>query len=405
VRWLVLEGPSRFFRLTKSLHNMLHGAATRRRLGISDHEFFQRVSRAAATDTIDVVAAGDVVVLHDPQTAGLVGPLKRTGAVVVWRCHVGSDEPSDPTEAAWRFLLPYLEEADALVFSRREFVPPALGGERVRIIHPAIDPCSAKNQPLAHEVSQAILHVCGLAEASGPRRIGRVPLLTGGHTELRRRCRVVREGPLPRLGSDRLVVAVARWDRLKDPIDIMQSFADHVREPRARLIVAGPAVEAIADDPEGRRMLGEARSAWRRLPARQRRRIDLASLPMADLDENALIVNALQRQAAVVVKKSLQEGFGLGLTEAMWKAPPVIATRVGGHRDQLDQRRTGVLVDDPRDLRAFGTAVREVLRDDAEALDLALAGRDSVRARFLADRSFIAWADVAVDVLGRMRLP
>ena len=120
---------------------------------------------------------------------------------------------------------------------------------------------------------------------------------------------------------------------------------------------------------------------------------------MADLDENALIVNALQRQAAVVVKKSLQEGFGLGVTEGMWKARPVIATRVGGHQEQIQHRRHGLLIDDPANPAAFAAAIDMLLADPAEALTLAAAGRERVREHFLANRHFIAWSRTLTDHL------
>ena len=119
------------------------------------------------------------------------------------------------------------------------------------------------------------------------------------------------------------------------------------------LVLAGPDVFAVADDPEGAEVLEETEAAWRELPPRVRRRVHLALLPMDDADENAVIVNALQRRADVVVQKSLAEGFGLTVSEAMWKARPVVATDVGGIRDQIEDGVTGRLVE-PRDLRAFG---------------------------------------------------
>lgn len=146
-------------------------------------------------------------------------------------------------------------------------------------------------------------------------------------------------------------------------------------------------------------MLEAVRSAWSGLPSDQRRRISVVTLPFADVEENALIVNALQRQAAVVVKKSLQEGFGLGVTEALWKVKPVVATRVGGHQDQIEHRRTGLLVDDPADLAAFGAAVERLLDDPGEALEEALAGRETVRRRFLADSHFRHWVTTLRAVL------
>ena len=355
-RWLVLTGTPAFFRLTKRLHNLLHGC-TVASPGISDHELFARVGRAASAHAIELVAPGDVVILQDPQTAALVVPLKRAGAVVVWRCHVGADRSNDAVEAAWRFLLPYIEEADAFIFTRRAFVPPTLDPRRVGLLTPAIDPCSPKNGALEAGRARAILERAGLAPQHGP-----------------------------------LVVALARWDRLKDPVGIIQAFALHVEDPRASLVVAGPAI--VADDPEGGRVLSEARAALRRLPTSRRDRIRLAALHMDDLETNALLVNALQREATVIVKKSLQEGFGLGVTEGMWKAKPVVATRVGGHRDQVVHGRTGLLVDDPSDLRAFAAAIDRVLDDPALALELGGVARERVRARFLADRHFVSWARV-----------
>ena len=252
------------------------------------------------------------------------------GATVVWRSHVGADVVSDPVDAAWSFLLPYVEDADALVFTRRAFVPGGLTPERVMLLTPAIDPRSEKNRPLAAGAGRALLDRFGLA---------------------------------PVRPVDRLVVALARWDRLKDPVGILDAFAGHVDEPRAFLVLAGPDTGVVADDPEGAHVLAETRAAWRGLPPRRRERVQVAALPMADLAENALIVNALQREADVIVKKSLQEGFGLGVTEGMWKAKPVVATRVGGHRDQIEHRRSGLLVDDPADLSGFATAIDEALAD------------------------------------------
>jgi trehalose synthase len=362
-RWLVLSGTAAFFGLTKRLHNLLHGCEVAPP-GLRDHELFTRAGRAAAAQAATLVSPGDIVILQDPQTAGLVAPLKRAGAVVIWRCHVGADRLSEPVEVAWRFLLPWIEPADAFIFTRREFVPPGLEGRRVALLTPAIDSRSPKNRPLERACARAILDRAGLARHSG-----------------------------------RLVVALARWDSLKDPLGIIDAFATHVQDPRASLVVAGPAIEAVADDPEGSRVLADARATWRRLPASRRERIQLAALPMADLDANALIVNALQREADVVVKKSLQEGFGLGVTEGMWKGKPVVATRVGGHRDQISHGQTGILVDDPNDLGAFAAATDRLLSDPTLAHDLGAAGREQVRARYLADRHLINW----VEVLNRLR--
>ena len=126
----------------------------------------------------------------------------------------------------------------------------------------------------------------------------------------------------------------------------------------------GPDVFAVADDPEGATVFEDTEAAWRELPPRVRRRVHLALLPMDDADENAVIVNALQRRADVVVQKSLAEGFGLTVSEAMWKARPVVATNVGGIRDQIEDGVTGRLVE-PRDLRAFGSPGARAARRSA----------------------------------------
>ena len=237
VRWLVLDGPPQFFRLTKRIHNLLHGLDLPRP-GLRDRELFDSVARAAAVHVVEAVSPGDVVLLHDPQTAGLATALRAAGATIVWRCHVGADAPTEPSEAAWRFLIPDVEAADTLVFVRRPFVPAGLLTHRVRLIAPAIDPCSAKNAQLAPMAAHAILDYCGLARAAdraGPPRL----TMSGRVIHVRRRCRVLHDGPLPELGRHRLVAALARWDRLKDPVGILHGFA-RVTDPDARLILAGP---------------------------------------------------------------------------------------------------------------------------------------------------------------------
>ena len=171
----------------------------------------------------------------------------------------------------------------------------------------------------------------------------------------------------------------------------------------ARLIIAGPAVDAVSDDPEDREVFEDVRQAWRELAPSQRRRVALVTVPMVDIDENALVVNALQRQAAVIVKNSLEEGFGLGVTEGMWKARPVVATRVGGRQDQIEHRRNGLLIDGGSPV-ALAAAIEELLSDPAEGLCLGAAGRERVRERFLADRNSIAHVQLLVEWLARSRL-
>jgi trehalose synthase len=148
-------------------------------------------------------------------------------------------------------------------------------------------------------------------------------------------------------------------------------------------------VEAVADDPEGRRMLQEAIAFRDRLPAEPRSRIHLVSLPMEDANENAIIVNALQRHAAIIVQKSLAEGFGLTVAEAMWKARPVVASRIGGIQEQIVHGESGILLDDPRDLAAFGAEITRLLADPEEASEIGRRARERVRDRFTSVRNLL----------------
>jgi trehalose synthase len=190
-----------------------------------------------------------------------------------------------------------------------------------------------------------------------------------------------------------VVLQVSRWDALKDPLGVITGFADHVGpETGAHLVYAGPAVEAVSDDPEGLRMLREAIALRERLPEPARRRVHLASLPMEDVSENAIIVNALQRYATVVTQKSLAEGFGLTVAEAMWKARPVVASRIGGVEEQIVHRETGILLDDPRDLVGFGAAITELVTDADEAARMGQRARERVRDRFTSVRNLLDYA-------------
>jgi trehalose synthase len=197
-------------------------------------------------------------------------------------------------------------------------------------------------------------------------------------------------------GHARLVLQVSRWDRLKDMAGVLTGFADHVADlpEDAHLMLAGPETAGVTDDPEGAEVLEECRALRLALPPEVQKRIHLCSLPMDDIDENAYLVNALQRHATVVVQKSLIEGFGLTVTEPMWKARPVIASRVGGIQDQIVDGESGLLLEDPADLDAYAAAFGRVLADDALATRLGEAARERVRDRYLGDRHLMQYVDL-----------
>ncbi|MGE6758281.1 glycosyltransferase [Corallococcus interemptor] len=395
-RWMVIEGTPAFFHVTKRLHHALHGSqGDGSPLGPAERACYDEVLRDNAEELLVLVRPGDVVLLHDPQTAGLAPALAAAGARVVWRCHVGCDTPDEEVARAWRFLEPGLTAARLAVFSLAAYVPPMLADRSV-VIPPSIDIFAVKNQPMAPEVARSILGHTGLLALppDAPE-----PLFTradGVPARVSRGADIVRLGSAPAPGSP-LVVQVSRWDPLKDPVGVLRGFALLLRESPglcAELVLAGPSVLSVADDPEAAATLETVIAAWREQPHYLRQRVHLACLPMADPEENAAIVNALQRHAAVVVQKSLREGFGLTVTEAMWKARPVVASAVGGLQDQVRHEVDGLLVRDPGDPAEFAAAVRRLLDDPVLAARLGTQAREHVRTRFIAPRHLSDFVDL-----------
>jgi trehalose synthase len=391
-RWVVVEASPDFFRITKRIHNHLHGfPGDGGSLGGAEREVYEAALSANAAALADQVVPGDVVFLHDPQTAGLVPQMRAAGARVVWRCHVGLDLPNDLARGAWAFLRPYVEQAEAYVFSRQEFAWEGLDPERIWVVPPSIDAFSPKNQELEVPVVGAILQASGLSASDG----------TSAPTYLREDGtpgRVERPAELdemhPLALETKLVSQISRWDRLKDPVGVLRFFAEQIHGPDVHLMLAGPSVHAVADDPEGEEVLTSVRAVWSALPTEVKERIHLAQLPMADPEENAAIVNALQRRSDVVVQKSLAEGFGLTVAEAMWKARPVVASGLGGIRDQVVNGESGILIDDPTDLAAFGAAVDGLLRDPVRAARLGEAARERIRTEFLGTRHLMQYLNL-----------
>ncbi len=390
-RWSIIDGDPDFFVLTKRIHHKLHGSAgDGGPLGPAEREVYERVTRANAERLASEVQAGDIVLLHDPQTAGMVPLLADRGVHRIWRSHIGIDEPNEHVREVWDFLLPYVEEAEAFIFTRREYVPEQLDGRDLTMIPPSIDVFAQKNQAMSSEQVVSILATAGILDAEAI--VAPTYLHHDGREDRVARTAEMDEDERLTL-NDRLVVQVSRWDPLKDPVGVMQGFAEHVAPyvADARLVLAGPSPAGVTDDPEGAIVLEEVRAARLALEPDVRRRIHLASLPMDDRAENAAIVNAIQRRATVVVQKSLAEGFGLTVAEAMWKDRPVVASGVGGIQDQIVDGESGVLLEDPRDLAAYGSAVSALLADPATMDAMGQAARERVRAEFLGSRHLIQY--------------
>ncbi|OGW60096.1 MAG: glycosyl transferase family 1 [Nitrospirae bacterium RBG_16_64_22] len=321
-RWEVIAGTPEFFDVTKTFHNALQGEAT----GLADaqYDLYRRVNEDNAR-RLDLSA--DYVFIHDPQPAALIA--SRKGGKWCWRCHI---DASHPHPAVWEFLRPYVESYDAAVFSMASYsqVLPILQFR----IPPAIDPFSQKNRDLSdREIERAL-----------------------------KKYAVPRDKPI--------ILQVSRFDRFKDPLGVIAAYRMVKPYADCRLVLAGG---TAADDPEGALVLAQVREAAAEDP-----NIHVLAMPQDDL-----AINALQRAAAIVLQKSTREGFGLTVSEALWKKKPVIAGAVGGLPLQVIEGATGYLVHSPEGA-AF--RIRSLLKRPALARRMGQRGRDHVRLHFLLSR-------------------
>jgi trehalose synthase len=386
--WMVIGGDIPFFAVAKGLGTALYGIK-------SDGHQLDAAARKTYTDGLSanadeirrIVTPADVLILHDHQTAGLTGLLSGDVQAAYWRCHVGVDEPTEASQAAWRFLRPLLAAAAGTVFSVPGHVPDFLRGRQAAVIPPFLSPHSAKNCELSEDVVRACLVRCGLRDGSaGPLRVP----TPAGPVSVRNPVRVIADRP-PQ-GGEPLLVQVSRWDRLKDMHGVLAAFASGV--DRGYLALVGPDPAGVPDDIEQAEWFERCLAARRALAGPDRQRTSLICLPMADLAENAILVNAIQRAADVVIQKSLAEGFGLTVTEAMWKARVVLASAVGGIAAQISHGDTGLLVPDPADLPAFGALLAAAMDGPADRLAMGERARRRVQHDFLPDHEIVATADL-----------
>ena len=397
-RWLVIGGDDEFFRITKRIHNRLHGSpGDGEALGDAERRHYAAVLEGQAAQIRDRVRPGDVVILHDPQTAGLIPALADAGLHVIWRCHVGIDTPNQAAREAWAFLLPCARRAALTVFSRQGFAWEGLDQDRIRVVPPSIDPFSPKNYAMDAETVETILERSGLV-ADGSGRPATYTRIDGSPGRIEHRATVLEVVPVA--AGVPLVVQISRWDRLKDHAGVLAGFAHGVAGTcDAHLMLAGPSVAEVADDPEGQETYEEVRRAWEALPDEVRGRVHLACLPMDDDEENAAMVNALQRRADVIVQKSLAEGFGLTVAEAMWKSRPIVASRIGGIQDQIEDGVSGLLLDDPSDEDAFARAVCSLLLDRDRAARMGEQAHARVQSEFLGSRHLAQYVALCAELI------
>ena len=396
-RWQVIAASADFFRLARRLHNDLHGeGADAAGYGDSERALYEETLRPQARELSERVTPGDVVVLHDPQTLGMIDAVKGAGAHVIWRCHVGADVPNEHARRAWRFLDQYARRADAYVFSRLQFVWQSLDHAKAFVILPSLNPLSPKNQELSPGSVDQILAVTGIE--SGTAADGTTFVrVDGSPGRVDRRADLAGTAPID--PGAQVVLQVSHWNRLKDPAGVVDWFAKLVAPHcDAHLVLAGPEVAAIPDEPEATSVFEDTLRRWRNLDAGARARVHLVTVPAADPEEAAAVINALQRRAAVVVQNSRGEGFGMTVLEAMWKRRPVVCTRVGGLQEQVVDGATG-FVRDFDDGRGAADATLALLGNLDLRERFGTAGHERVREHFLLPREINEWEAVFERVI------
>jgi trehalose synthase len=210
-RWLVIQGTPEFFAITKRVHNWIHGSSgDGGLLGESERTVYEGVLKDNAEALGQVIRAGDVVILHEPQTAGLLHHMRNLGATVLWRCHIGSDHPNGEVQAAWEFLRTYLEEADAYILTRVEYAPQWMDINRTHIIRPSIDPFSPKNVDLSPTECQSLLCSADILSGQTSHPVPSFTKSDGSQGTVTRQARVRRIGSAPSVYSP-TVVQVSRW--------------------------------------------------------------------------------------------------------------------------------------------------------------------------------------------------
>lgn len=321
-KWDVIKGGEQFFEVTKKFHNALHGRLED--IAQSDFDIFIEASESniRAMDTY-----GDIVFVHDPQPVALIN--KRSGNKWLWRCHI---DVSNPNQKVWKFLMDFIVKYDSAVFSAPSF------SQRLPIrqflISPSIDPLSDKNKELPQELIDSVL----------------------------RKYEIKKDKPI--------ITQISRFDRLKDPVGVIQAYIQVKKYIDCQLILAGG---SASDDPEGMQVLEEVRER-----AKQDKDIHILLLPQNDTE-----VNALQRASDVIIQKSIKEGFGLTVAEALWKAKPVVASNVGGIPLQIKHKYSGLLC---HSIDGAAFAIKQLLNSPAYAKRLGENGRENIRNNFLLTR-------------------
>lgn len=325
-RWEVIKGTEEFFFTTKLFHNLLQGITPEgKKLSQKMLNEYRKINKENAK-RIDFTS--DVVIIHDPQPAALIEAKKNNKWV--WRCHI---DLSSPDKEVWNFLSSYIKKYDAAIFSMQDFVQP-LSIPRY-IIPPSIDPFSQKNKELSHHQIRSLLENLNISQ------------------------------------DKPLVVQISRFDYFKDPSGVIKTYRRVRKKVNCQLILAGG---GATDDPEHSKIFNELKKEIKNDPD-----IHILNLP----PQSHLEINALQRSAQVVIQKSLKEGFGLTVTEALWKARPVVGGNAGGIKLQLKNGENGFLVSS---VEEAAEKVEYLLKNPHIADKMGKKGKKIVREKFLITR-------------------
>ncbi len=321
-RWDLIKGGEDFFNVTKKFHNALHGRTEE--ISQRDFDIFLETSQK---NIEEVSTYGDVVFIHDPQPITLIK--KKANNKWIWRCHI---DVSNPNQRVWQFLKEFVIKYDAAVFSAPSFSQKL--PIRQFLISPSIDPLSDKNKELPEEVIHNVL----------------------------RKYNIVKNKPI--------ITQISRFDRLKDPQGVIEAYLQVKKYIDCQLILAGG---TATDDPQSSKVLEEVKEK-----AKQDKDIHILLLPQNDIE-----VNALQRASTVIIQKSLKEGFGLTVAEALWKAKPVVASNVGGISLQIKHKYSGLLC---HSIQGAAFAIKQLLNSPEYAKKLGENGREHIKNNFLITR-------------------
>ncbi len=344
VEWRVIHGQEEFFNVTKVVHNALQG--DRRGLSEEDKEIFRRYNQLNASKLDDTDY--DVIIVHDPQPAGVIEHFSSSRAKWVWRCHI---DLSEPNPEVLDFLAPSFAHYDAMIFHLAQYIPARAGLPTAFIWPPAIDPLAPKNMALSREDAAYILDQFGIDVER--------PLLT----------------------------QVSRFDPWKDPLGVIDAYRIVKKEyPGVQLALVGSMAH---DDPEGWDYYNRTVTYAGDDP-------DIYILSNLN-NVGSVEVNAFQVHSDVVIQKSIREGFGLTVSEGLWKGRPTVAGRVGGIVTQIRDGETGRLVSSPEEC---ASACLETLRDPEQARRRALVGKEDVRRKFLTPRLLRDWLVLFNYMLG-----